>query len=54
LSTNSSTALPLGRVLGVAPEIAFGDELESNRFDFATQCALLDAMQALADRGVVA
>ena len=38
----------------MAPEIAFGDELESGRFDLATQRALLDAMQGLADRGAVA
>jgi hypothetical protein len=32
----------VARILGVAPEIAFGDELESDRFDFATQADQFD------------
>src|SRR2546423_15589366 len=41
-------------ILRMAPEIAFGDKLESGRLDFAAQRALLDAMQGLADRDAVA
>src|SRR4029079_12260361 len=44
----------VARILGVAPEIAFGDQLESRRLDFATQRAFLDAMEALADGYAVA
>src|SRR5947209_15388789 len=40
-------------VLGVAPEVAGGDELEAGRLDLAAQRALLDAMQRLAHRGAV-
>src|SRR6516225_11704294 len=40
----------VARILGVAPEIAFGDEFESRRLDFAAQRAFLDAVEALADR----
>src|SRR3954453_11318052 len=44
----------VARILGVAPEIAFGDQLESRRLDFATQRAFLDAMEALADEYALA
>src|SRR4051812_35025908 len=44
----------VARILGVAPEIAFGDQLESRRLDFATQRAFLDAMEALADGYAIA
>src|SRR4051794_38807675 len=44
----------VARILGVAPEIAFGDELESCRLDFAAQRAFLDAVEALADGCAVA
>src|SRR3979411_1777573 len=44
----------VARILGVAPEIAFGDELESRRLDFATQRAFLDAVEALTDGCAVA
>ena len=41
-------------VLGVAPEVAFGDEPEAGRLDLLAQRAFLDAMQRLADGGAVA
>src|SRR5262252_6568113 len=44
----------VARILRVAPEIAFGDKLESNRFDFAAQRTLFDAVKGLADRNAVA
>ena len=37
----------VARILGVAPEIAFGDEFESGGLDFAAQRAFLDAVEAL-------
>ena len=40
----------VARIPGVAPEIAFGDELAPRRLDFAAQRAFLDAVEALADR----
>src|SRR5674476_750905 len=37
----------VARVFGMAQEIAFGDELESSRFDFLAQYAFLNAMEGL-------
>src|SRR5438046_3212522 len=42
------------RILGMAPEIALGNQLESSRFNFTAQHTFLDAMQGLADRDAVA
>jgi hypothetical protein len=42
------------RVVGMPPEIAFGNDAETGRFDFLAQRALLDAMERLADRSPLA
>src|SRR5205823_529092 len=44
----------VARVLGVAQEIAFGDELEAGRLDLAAQHRLFDAMERLSHRGAAA
>src|ERR1700730_2419646 len=44
----------IARVLGVAQEIALGDEPEAGRLDLAAQHRLFDAMERLSHRGAVA
>src|SRR5512135_3741272 len=44
----------VAHVFRMAQEIAFGDELESGRFDFLAQYAFLDAMEGFSDRCTVA
>jgi len=44
----------VAHVFRMTKEIAFGDEFESNRFNFFAQCAFFNAMEGFSNRYAVA